>query len=83
MWSGCGNGGSGAELPRLGDGWAQRTTVRGAGLVYEACMARSGIAYDAVTRFSDRARRPRMVFHKGHRPWLAELVEQAGLGPRA
>ncbi|MFC9336095.1 glycogen debranching N-terminal domain-containing protein [Arthrobacter sp. NPDC057009] len=24
-----------------------------------------------------------MVFHQGHRPYLAELIEQAGLGPKA
>jgi hypothetical protein len=23
-----------------------------------------------------------MVFHQGHRPYLAELIEQAGLNPR-
>ena len=52
--------------------------------ISNAPMAGGRITIDIVNSLPEVQGLPDgMVFHKGHRPWLAELVEQAGLGSQA
>ena len=47
--------------------------------ITNAPMAGGRITIDIADSVPSVQRLPEgMVFHKGHRPWLAELVEQAG-----